>query len=393
MTQSNLRYFLAAISLLGNGTFAFAQSPGRPHPVAHPRPGAHARAVAPKPVATNPPATSPAAVPVLAPAAAPLTNIGTSAVVAAPTPYVDPHPYQSQVSVRVTADGIQNGMFEVLPAFVMKEYKYRVPGMPLQTAQNTVLMYDIQNPLPAVTVSGANYSFYEGGYLSTLDANGSFNYRGKVQFSPAVIGGVYFTDKETNNIYTVDSFGFYMNTNVQAPKIKVAGGNYFISDAGLLTTIRSMGKAPLDPLGMVTQMNGFNFSDVSQAGGNFFVKSSGLVTTIDSITGFFKDNWKTDSEPKILGGNYFIGKDDRLYTVAANGNIDKPDNFTLSDSPSVIGYSFMKFPNGRMVVVDGEGTPHDSLVRVSSSGLKAEVVKSLPDALDPKTIYLPNLQQ
>ncbi len=373
MSPSRIHYVLAALSLIGNGTFAMAQA--RRHAPPRGR-AAIIRATPARAVAT------PAATLVAAPAAFP-----------SPTPFVDVHPFQSQIAFRVNTKGIFDGMFQVIPAVTVEEYKYRVPGVSgMQSAFKTALMYDKQTSLPEISVSGGNYTFFGNGYMSTIAADGTFFYKGKTTFEPAVTGGVFFTEKGTNNLVVVDSYGFYYNTFTPAAPMKVVGGNYYIDEDGNLTTIRSMGIKPADATNMVTHLTGFNFKDIRSAGGNFFVKSDGAVVTISSETGLFKV-FTPSAAPKLLGGNYFIGMDDRLYTVAGDGNLTQTDDFTLSAVPTFMAYSMMRFPNGKILMVDGKGNPHDNLLRISDTGINVEPTKVLPYAVDPKSIYLPNRQK
>lgn len=351
---------MAAIAVIGNGTFALAQSPVRNRPTT----------------------TRPAARTISAPVAS---------ITASPTPaaFIDYNPYQSQVSLRINSPGINNGNFLVIPAGTVGKYIYHTPGIQAdQFALNTALMYDKRNPLPKVAVSGANYTFYDGGYLTTLSGNGSFNYKGKTTFKPAIIGGVWFTEQDTNNLTVVNSLGNFLSTFKPAPAIKVAGGNYFIDQVGALTTMRSMGNDLYDIITMVTRWDGTSYNNTRGTGGNFFVSADGMIVTVSSITGFTK-SFKPTSLPKLIGGNYYIGMDDHLYTVSADGNLTMTDDFTLSAVPNLMGYSFMKFPNGRILMVDSNGLPHDSLLHISSTGTNVEVVKTISSNLDPKSIYLP----
>ena len=75
MKQKTYNQLLLALSILGSGTLAFAQGPAAP--------------------------------------------------AAAPTPFMDPHPYQSQTTIRSTAAGLESGMIQVLPSVIVGEYKFR----------------------------------------------------------------------------------------------------------------------------------------------------------------------------------------------------------------------------------------------------------------------------
>jgi len=167
---------------------------------------------------------------------------GADVILQTPTPtqVVDPHPYQSQVTLRLIATGIDSGAVQVLPPVTVKEYKYHVPGSPdLKSEFNTALLYDKRNPLPDTTGAGGNYTFYKDGFLTAVTADGAFYYYGKTNFKPATLGGVYFTDAVTNHIVLVDSYGYFWDSMTPAPAIRVVGGNYFIGQDGNLTTFKS----------------------------------------------------------------------------------------------------------------------------------------------------------
>ena len=269
----------------------------------------------------------------------------------------------------------------------------------LQSAFNTALLYDTRNPLSATTNAGGNFAFYESttpgtSYLSTVNANGSFFYKGLQTFKPGVVGGVYFTDKTTNNLVVVDSFGFFWNTFTAAPAIRLAGGNFFIDQTGTLTTMKSMGVAPGDATGMVTVKTGVSFADAEKVGGNYFVKRDGTVITVSSITGYYSAPYTPDARPVILGGNWFVGADKLLYTIDSDGNLKKDTDYTVSTAPAdiasmTIGYSFIRMRDGSFIFVDGVGIAHKTILRISTTGTNVDQLTKLPATIDARNLYLP----
>ena len=304
----------------------------------------------------------------------------------------DYHPYQSQSFFRLGAGAQNLGMIEVIPAITASEYQYRLPGDPkLHMESNTMFLYDKRNPLTETLSVGGNYIFFKGGYLATITADGTLLYKGRVSFSPVSRGGVFFVDQNGSELIAVDSFGFYVDTQLQAKNVKYIGGNYLIDSDGTLTTVKSMGAAPGNGTGIATPKTGWVFKEISGVGGNYFVKSDGTLVTISSITGFFKDQIVPDSKPLLLGGNYFIGQDRVLYTVSNDGVVLKNPDYVISNALFLLGASYMKLNDGSIITVDGEGKPHRSLMHVSTTGVRAQVEKTLPSEIEAQSIYMPNL--
>ena len=225
--------------------------------------------------------------------------------------------------------------------------------------------------------------------MATISADGLFNYKGSTSFKPKVIGGVYFTDQDTRNLVLIDSYGYYFNTFTAAPEIRLAGGNYYIDVNGVLTTIKSMGIAPGNGVGMVTVKTGLDFSLATLAGGSFFVMADGTVNTISSITGFVSAPYTPDSAPSIIGGNYFVGADHILYTIDSDGNLNKNPDFTVNSTPALVGYSFLRFSDGSFIFVDGLGNPHRTILEVSSTGVRVQNLSVFPSTIEPGSVYLP----
>jgi hypothetical protein len=284
--------------------------------------------------------------------------------------------YQSQTLIRYS-----NGLIQTLPAVTVPEYLIYAPGQKTPTKiSNAALLYDKRNPLPPLTVMGANYGFMANGTMVTVSESGSLYYKGKIPYQPSLNGGNYFINKGTNELITIDSEGYFNATGKIATNLRILGGNFYIDQAGIMTTIKHSGMAPGNPLGQVTQKDGWNFNDVVKAGGNFMVKTDGTIIAIDSQTGFFSDPQKVDSYPMQLGGNYFIGQDRILYTVSSKGQVQKWQ--LVNGEMKTFGYSYMIDQDGDFIFVDGEGIPHTSLVNVSTTGIESKVVTRITNKID-----------
>ncbi len=306
--------------------------------------------------------------------------------------FQDPHPYQSQSFFRLGESSLDAGLIQIVLPKAVPEYRFWTAGNPdQQVQQNAMLVFDKRNPLPATEFSGTNYIFTKGGYLSTISADGYLIYKGKVGLRPAVAGGVWFISEDTRELYAVDSFGFYVNTGIRVEAVRVIGGNYLIDSTGTLITIKSSGAGAGSALGLATRKEGWNFSGVARAGGNYFLKADGTLVTIDSKTGFFNELSQVESKPAITGGNYFVGEDRLLYSVSYDGKVIKNSEFSVNGQAIVVGYSVMKFEDGLVASIDTDGGVHPTLIRVSTTGVRVKVIKTLDVDLDPASFFVPRV--
>lgn len=296
--------------------------------------------------------------------------------------------YQSQTLLRLEG---QNGLIQTLPAVTVGEFNVFTAGVkdPMKV-KDAALLYDKRNPLPAMTSVGANYAFFAGGSMATVSENGSFYYKGKMTIEPGALGGVYFLNKASGEIIAIDSSGFYNFTGVIAKNIRIFGGNFLIDQAGVLTTIKHMGTAAGNPMGMVTAKTGWSFNDVVRAGGNFMVKVDGSIVTVDSENGFFSMPQKVESRAKQLGGNYFIAEDKTLYTISDKGEVLK--QMPVIGEMVHYGYSYMIDADGDFIFVDGKGIPHTEMVQVSTTGIQSKIVKQIGGKLDIHQNFIPAQQ-
>lgn len=295
--------------------------------------------------------------------------------------------FQSQTLMRFG----NSGMILTLPSVTAPEYSIYTPGKkdPLKI-QNAALLYDKRNPLPSLLMVGANYAFFAGGVLATISEDGSLYYKGKTAYSPGALGGNYFLNAGTDEVIAVDSAGYFVATGVYGKNIRLLGGNFFIDGSGVMTTIKHMGAVAGSPLGMLTIKDGWNFSDVVRAGGNFMVKVDGTIVGVNSENGFFTEPQAIESPVKQIGGNYFITQDKTLYTVTDQGIVRK--NLPIIGEMKTYGYSYMIDGDGDFIFVDGMGVPHTQLVRVSTTGIKSEVIQQIKESLSVQQNFIPSRQ-
>ncbi len=304
----------------------------------------------------------------------------------------DQHPLQSQAFFRLKGTARDPGPIEVVVPKSLPEFRYFEQGDPVARVEpNAMFLFDKSNPLPKTRLAGSNYLFTEGGALVTLSAEGFLYYKGITRIEPGLAGGVYFLDRMTGEVIVIDSYGFFIRSGQAAKNVRVLGGNYFIDQDGLLTTIKSSGIAPGSPVGILTEKHGWNFSDVVLAGGSFFFRADGTMVTIHPGTGFFSDRIIPPSAPRFAGGNFFVGQDGVLYTLDHEARIHAHPEVRIPVLPAVIGSSFLVFPNQKIIAIDSDGNPHLSLVRVSATGLRVRIVDAIESAIDLNSVFQPRI--
>ena len=303
----------------------------------------------------------------------------------------DPHPFQTQTLIQFVPNmqqqgiGLQGSLYKV--SADAQDFSFTIPGEDPTEIKNTVQMVEHRrNPLPEITLMGGNYFFFKGDRFATLSADAQYlNYDPVPKtWEPEVMGGVFFTKKSSDEVVMVDSYGnLFSETHLYANHIKIAGGNFFIDQDGVLTTFKASG-AVVNGMqtyqGMMIQKNGPNdprFSEIAGVGANYFVyhvrskntrgpqKDTLKLVSINSENGFYQSPVVLKSKPKFYGGNYFIGEDYLLYTIDSQGGFHQ--NQRILYSPIlVMGYSYFLHENGQFTVVDQKGNPHTSITRIST---------------------------
>lgn len=290
---------------------------------------------------------------------------------------------QSQTLIRYS-----NGAVQTLPA-VTADYNLTPTSTSPTLVKNAGLLYDKGTSASAITAMGGNYAFTADGSLMSVSEAGSL-FTNKVSFQPAALGGNFFINKGTNEVIAIDSAGFYNSTMTIANNVRLMGGNFYIDRAGVLTTVKHMGTAPGNPLGMVTTKTGLgDFSSAIKAGGNFFLKVDGTIVGINNENGFYTDPQKVDSRPKQIGGNYFVGENKVLYTVSDLGFVTKLS--PVLGKIKTYGYSYLLADDGYFIFIDGKGIAHTDLVQVSATGA-GKLVNQIKAPLSTQPSFIPAQQ-
>lgn len=177
----------------------------------------------------------------------------------------------------------------------------------------------------AIKGKGINYFVSEEGSLFTIDSKGIVKIVENEIFKTAAnFGGNFFTvlvdeEKKEFDLYVIDKNGAVTKAegeNLKVKDIVAFGGNYFMTNRGIVYTVSSEGK--------VIPNYEIRAGIMMKKGGNFFTDSSGLIFTI-AQDGTLKMpalpmNLRISTINK-MGANYFIDQTGRMFAVDQDGNV------------------------------------------------------------------------
>ena len=229
------------------------------------------------------------------------------------------------------------------------------------TVDKSGFIYDFSHFIPPykITLNGGQF-LAEENMLITVDDFG-FLYRKDEKQPKNIAGkGMNYIISENGEVTTIDLNGFFYkydrNKIFKRAESFGFGGNYFtvLTDEkkpSELYTINMNGNY------FSIMLNGLNPSDIRIFGGNFFMTKQNIVYTV-SRAGFVFDKReiKTGSIKKT-GGNYFIDSNNILYTVTHDGFLitpTLPETFK-AQALSKLGGNYMIDTEGRIFTVDALG--------------------------------------
>jgi len=172
---------------------------------------------------------------------------------------------------------------------------------------------------------GLNYFISEEGFLYAFDKKGYLKVtESELYMSATNFGGNFFTvandpEKTDIDLYVVTSEGLVSKVevpNLDPKDIVTFGGNYFMSNRGIVFTVSTSGQ--------ITIKDDMRVGIIAKKGGNYFTDSSGYFFTVSEegelvmpalpISMHIADINKT-------GSNYFIDKVGKLFVVDKKGNV------------------------------------------------------------------------
>ena len=130
-------------------------------------------------------------------------------------------------------------------------------------------------------------------------------------------------------------------------------------------------------------------------GGEMFTTKDGTLITVSSLDGTFKVYTTLLSKPAKMGGNYYVGQDNHLYTTDNVGDLVDTKGFivdhgVLPGTPLIYGYSYIIYTDGTFSMVGGDGSVHNEAVWLSTTGSSLKIIKKIdPKTIDLTSVYLP----
>jgi hypothetical protein len=279
------------------------------------------------------------------------------------------------------------------PGFFRLKHRYGSSGSIVSITEREsegrieIVLIERSNPLAPSESAGGNTLFTQVGDWVTVSRDGYVYYQGKLRFPLRTKGGNYLVDSD-DRVIGIDSHGYMLDTFLRIPEPRVLGGNFIIDRDGTLVTFKDRGIRPGDGVGFATRKEGWDFGNCTRAGGNFFFTHGGSVVTVSEETGFFHE-WDavTPGEaPAMIGGNFFIGSDLRVRTVDRSGKL-RILSAPLKQLPTEWGGSWMRFPEGRMVLIDSKGEPHSTWLRVRNAPGGERREDRFPEPIERESVY------
>lgn len=218
------------------------------------------------------------------------------------------------------------GNYAVPQKVTLKGGSYFVEdGGVLATIDNQGNLYRKYEAIPAqLKGKGLNYFLGANGDLFIIDVNGFVQLKNDPKFmKAATFGGTYFTVvtddvQKLVEVYTVTADGNYVKSDMtfKASDIVAYGGNYFMTNRGVIHTISAEGAIIPNP--------GARVGVLVKKGGNYFVDSSGAIFTVsqDGTLNYpaIPATLFVNSISK-MGNNYFMDRESRLFTIDEKGQI------------------------------------------------------------------------
>lgn len=166
---------------------------------------------------------------------------------------------------------------------------------------------------------GNNYFIGDDSSIYTIDSKGNVNF---IENDPKIagagkFGGIFFVVE--NELFVVSANGKYQSVKVEGLKpsdIITLGGNYFMTNRGVLYTISFDGK--------VFSRYQERVGIIAKKGGNYFVDSMGMFYTVHEDGSLrlpaIPMSLRIQTMTK-LGANYFIDSTGKLFTVDKKGDV------------------------------------------------------------------------
>lgn len=227
------------------------------------------------------------------------------------------------------------------------------------TTDRAGYIYDFgQFVLPyKVTVNGGSF-LVENNKLSTIDGNG-YMYDKDEEVKKIKGKGLNYLLTDKSELITVASEGFSykFDKDNELKKISNFGGNFFLVNSDAKKRLVDI--YTVNEKGNYFKMNipGLNPAEISLLGGTYFVARNNVVHTVSREGFIFAKPEITVGVIRKQGGNFFTDSSNKLFTISESGILANPmipTTLIVSDIQKV-GANYMLDSEGRLFIVDKDG--------------------------------------
>lgn len=232
------------------------------------------------------------------------------------------------------------------------------------TTDSSGFAYDIGDyafPLK-ITMKGGQFFVEENKVLATIDENGVLFRKYEVMPEKILGQGMNYFISSEGDIFTIDSKGLvHLSTNEAFKGAMNFGGNYFTVktetalDLFVVTTTGEVVEASLENLDM---------KSVIAFGGNYFMTNRGVLHTVSSEGLLISHAHKRIGILQKRGGNYFTDSTGMIYTVAQDGRLVLPGLPVglKINSINKLGSNYFLDLSGGLFTVDRDGNIWERVV-------------------------------
>lgn len=223
-------------------------------------------------------------------------------------------------------------------------------------SEGYVYDYGHHTPTSRVSVKGGQFLIEDANILVTVDARGNM-YR-KYEILPENVlgkGSNYFIG--TNNLfYGIDSEGYVnlLELDKKLNNITRFGGTFFATDADFFV-VNEKGSF------VKAEVEGVKPTDLIILGGNYFMTNRGVLYTVSADGKIISQKAQRVGIIQKKGGNYFIDTTGSLYTVSATGELKLPGIPMSLRIPAVsrLGTNYFMDAAGKLFTVDRSGSVYE----------------------------------
>jgi hypothetical protein len=229
------------------------------------------------------------------------------------------------------------------------------------TVDHKGFIYDYSHytPVNRVTFKGGQYLVEDNNILVTVDEHGSI-FRKYELIPKQVLGkGMNYIIGDDASVLTINNQGYSVLTESDE-KVKTATkfGGIFFATAEEIFSVTSTGQY------VPVKVDGLRTADIVTIGGNYFMTNRGLLYTVSQDGRIISHPQERVGIIVRKGGNYFVDSMGLVYTVARDGSLKLPA-LPVSlriQAISKLGANYFMDGAGKLFTVDAEGNIYERWV-------------------------------